>query len=172
MTSISGRIGFHRNLLRASVLAFAIALPAATAVAGDAVKPQIRNHYYPIRGTSSAELKAQMKANGPNGWWAYTTWYVRWTGDCRVSLTIDYTMPKWTNAAAAPAKLRSAWDRMYANLKAHEEGHGRHGIEAAREVAQSKCKGDPRRITNKWATQDKVYDAKTNHGVAQGVVLP
>jgi predicted secreted Zn-dependent protease len=132
----------------------------------------VRTTYYPIAGTTSAELRSQMKALGPQGYWAYTRWYVRWTGDCRLSVEISYTYPRWTNQDKAPAALRSAWKDMMAHLKSHEEGHGQHGRNAAQEIEKSRCKGDPKSITRKWADQDKVYDAQTNHGRNQGVVLP
>lgn len=159
----------RRSLPIAWALAILVFASVAQAQPGD---PEIRIHTYSIRGKSSAELRAQMAANGPEGWWAYTQWYVRWTGDCQVSLSIDYTMPKWENENAAPANLRTSWNRMIAKLWAHEQGHGRHGIEAAKEIIKSGCNGNPRDITDKWAEQDRVYDRETNHGVNQGVSLP
>ena len=128
--------------------------------------------YYSITGTTSAELKAQMRSRGPQGYWAYTRWYVRWSGDCRISLEISYGFPKWENQAQAPAELQAAWNQMMTALRTHEQGHAENGRSAAREIEASRCAGDPKAIVRKWAEQDKVYDAQTNHGRTQGVVLP
>ena len=162
----------RRPLLEASVLALFLAAFPGFAAGNETASPQIRVHYYPVYGSSSAELKAAMRARGPHGWWAYTEWWVRWTGDCQVSLSIDYTLPRWMNESEAAAGLQDEWNRMFVNLWTHEKGHGRHGINAAKEVILSNCAGNPRDITDKWANEDKVYDAETNHGVRQGVALP
>jgi predicted secreted Zn-dependent protease len=150
----------------------ALAMLAASSKAGAEPAVKVTTTYYAIGGTMSAELKAQMRSLGPHGFWAYTRWYVRWTGACRVSLEISYTYPRWTDEGSAPPQLRAEWNRMMERLRAHEQGHGQHGRNAAREVEQSGCRDDPRRITGKWAEQDKVYDTQTSHGRAQGVVLP
>jgi predicted secreted Zn-dependent protease len=150
-----------------------IAIPlmtASLAVAEPAVT--IRTTYYPITGATGDELKSQMRENGPQGYWAYTRWHVRWTGNCRVSVEISYTYPRWTNQDQAPAVLQAAWKAMISSLQSHEEGHAQHGRNAAQEVEKSGCQGDPTANTRKWAEQDKVYDAETNHGLKQGVVLP
>ncbi|GIL00561.1 MAG: hypothetical protein BroJett030_04600 [Alphaproteobacteria bacterium] len=159
--------------LRTAVAALlAAVLGAPPAWAEEPVRPEIRVHYYPIRGTTAAELKAQMAANGPQGWWAYTRWFVRWTGDCKVTVSIDYTMPKWLDEGEAPAGLQDNWNRMFVNLWNHELGHGRHGVIAANEIVASRCAGNPRDITDRWAEQDRIYDSVTRHGVNQGVALP
>ena len=154
------------------LLALLATLAAAPQRAGAEPAVTVNSTYYAITGTTSAELKAQMKSLGPQGYWAYTTWNVNWTGNCRVSLKISYTYPRWTNQGSAPPALRAAWNQMMTNLRTHEEGHGQHGKNAAKEIEQSHCRSDPKTITQKWAAQDKTYDAQTNHGRTQGVVLP
>jgi predicted secreted Zn-dependent protease len=153
------------SLLVASVIAIAplsaVAQPTVSATTG----------YYEIQGRSAAQLKKQMARRGPKGFWAYTTWHVRWTGDCRVSLEVSYTFPRWTNRDGASASLRQRWDRMITNLMLHERGHEQNGRNAAREIDGSRCAGDPMAIIRKWANQDKVYDKQTKHGVTQGAVL-
>ncbi len=129
-------------------------------------------HFYDINGSTAKELKAAMAESGPQGYWAYTTWYVHWSGDCQISVKIDYTMPHWANRADGNLQLQAEWDRMIAHLWEHEQGHGQHGIEAASEIEASHCASDPHTITDKWANEDKAYDAQTNHGVTQGVQLP
>lgn len=160
------------RIRRSLPIAWALAILYVAAAPARADEPEIRIHTYSICGATAAELRAQMAANDPEGWWAYTQWYVRWTGDCQVSLSIDYTMPTWEDENEAPAELQAAWNRMIDRLWLHEQGHGRHGLEAAKEIIQSGCEGNPRDITDKWAEQDRVYDRETNHGVRQGVSLP
>ncbi len=127
--------------------------------------------YYDISGTTSKELKVEMKQKGPKGYWAYARWYISWTGDCKISLNINYTMPRWVNKKNAPKKLQNKWESMIANLAKHEKGRGNHGINAANAIAKSNC-ADAAEITQKWAAQDKIFDKETGHGRKQGVVLP
>jgi len=127
---------------------------------------------YDIAGSTAEELKDAMAQNGPHGYWAYTTWYVRWSASCEISVQINYTMPRWLDRDAAAPALREEWDRMMKNLWRHERGHAEHGFKAASEIEASHCAGDPHRITDKWAEEDKVFDEKTDHGARQGVRLP
>lgn len=131
----------------------------------------VKTGYYDIQGKTAAQLKNLMKRRGPKGFWAYTTWNVRWSGSCAISLEISYTYPRWTDRSSAPAGLQARWNRMITNLTQHEEGHGQIGLDAAREIEQSGCKGNPMDIIEKWVRHEKRYDKKTRHGLTQGVVL-
>lgn len=137
-------------------------------------EPRIKTiwKYYSIYGNTARELKSQMRRKGPKGFWAYTVWWVNWSGTCRTNLKITYTFPKWVNKNRAPSSLRNSWDRMIRQLKLHEQGHSQHGINASREIEKSGCSKDPKRITRKWARQDKIYDKRTRHGISQGIRLP
>ena len=146
-----------------------VALPVRDALA---FAQTAGTQFYDIDGRTARELKAAMAESGPQGYWAYTTWYVQWSGDCRVSVKIDYIMPHWADRADGDARLQAEWDRMIEHLWEHEKGHAQHGIEAAREIEASHCAGDPHTITDRWANEDNVYDDETNHGVTQGVRLP
>ncbi|MEQ9260200.1 MAG: DUF922 domain-containing protein [Roseovarius sp.] len=126
---------------------------------------------YNVNGRTSAELLSQMKQRGPNGFWAYTNWYVRWSANCKVDVEISYTMPKHTNPGSMPADVKARWDRMNAALAAHERKHGQHGINAARELVATSCKNG-NAVIAKWAEQDKVLDKRTRHGETEGVVFP
>lgn len=143
-------------------------------IAGQARANPTMNEYwstYPVDGVTARQILNQMGQRGPNGFWAYTSWYVRWTGDCKVSLEISYTMPKHINEAALPADLRARWTAMVAALAAHERKHGQHGVNAANEVFANGCRNGVA-ITNKWAEQDRALDRRTNHGASEGVVFP
>lgn len=126
--------------------------------------------YYKVKGNDPATITAFMNAKGPNGYWAYSNWYVSWSNACKVTVTLDYKFPKLQNRAKLSAAVLKKWDTMLAHLKAHEKQHGQHGINAGNAIAKDKCQnGDA--IIRKWAKQDKVFDRKTNHGKKQGVVF-
>ena len=112
-----------------------------------------------------------MKRKGPNGYWAYAKWFVRWTSKCKVIVTLNYTFPEWTNSSTGPQDLQVKWEKMTRALKKHEENHGLHGIKAGREIVANKCRNG-RAIIRKWANQDKIYDRNTAHGKKEGVRLP
>ena len=170
MFPISGEILMSSLFLRGFAAALLLSSSASSALA----KPRVsaNTNYYSIAGTTAAQLKAQMRSKGPNGKWAWTKWYVRWTGSCKTSVTITYTYPRWANRNQAPASLQKSWDRMMANLRTHEKGHTQHGINAAAEIERTRCKGNPMSIIKKWAQRDKTYDSRTRSGATQGGVLP
>lgn len=132
----------------------------------------IEENFYKISGITASELKAQMKSKGPRGFWARADWYVRWSSRCRVSVKLSYIYPEWVNRSEAPDSLQKSWDEMMVKLREHEEVHGQHGVQAAQEVEKSKCKGEPKNITDKWAQRDKDFDRETRHGTLEGVALP
>ncbi|MEM1307035.1 MAG: DUF922 domain-containing protein [Pseudomonadota bacterium] len=142
---------------------------AAPAMAGPSVR--VTTQTYAIRGRTAAQLKQQMARRGPQGYWAYARWNVRWTANCKVTVRVRYTMPRWANKASGSARLRQKWRRMMRALRAHENQHGRHGIQAARELVRTRCRGNPHAVVARWAAQDRIFDQRTNHGVSQGVRL-
>lgn len=126
---------------------------------------------YPVEGTTAGEILRQMQERGPNGFWAYTSWYVRWSADCEVRLQIDYTMPRHTAPHTLDEPLRNDWEAMLKALGQHEEKHGAHGVGAARELFETSCRdGDD--IIARWAEQDRILDRETQHGRTEGVVFP
>lgn len=135
-------------------------------------KPSISTNttYYEVSGQTGAELRRQMGALGPEGYWAYTEWWVEWSRSCQLSVTIDYTMPKLADRNTLPAGLLQKWDIMIAALIAHEEQHGQHGIEAAMEIERKGCNG-AYQIIRFWNNQDILFDRETDHGAHQGVTL-
>ncbi len=157
-----------------AVVVFATVIIFSGFSARSDAKPSIKTQtkYYSVQGTNFQELKQQMNRKGPSGYWAYARWDVRWTGKCKLSVTLKYTYPKWTNISAAPKSTQKAWKRMMTALKKHEQGHGQHGINAAREIEKHGCGKNSNAIISKWGRQDKKYDAQTRHGITQGVKLP
>ena len=86
-------------------------------------KPKVKEStkYYEIEGLTRDALRAQMNAKGPNGYYGFTNWYVRWTGGCQVSVEVTYTMPKLKKSADTPGWLIESFETFYAALLAHEK---------------------------------------------------
>jgi len=150
------------------VLTLIVSLSASQANA--AVFTRVVKNYYDVKGNTGHELKQQMNRNGPKGFWAYTTWYVRWTSNCVVNLKITYTYPRLANRETAPKQVVKNWDKMMKHLVAHEENHGNHGVQAAKEISENKCRKG-KAITRRWAQEDKNYDKRTHHGAKEGISL-
>ncbi len=125
---------------------------------------------YAVDATTAKGLRQQMKERGPKGYWAYTRWDIRWTGGCRVTVKVAYTMPKHKNPSALSPDMRRRFDAMLANLMAHEKQHGQHGIDAAHEIYRANCNGGMD-IIRKYNRMDEAYDRRTKHGQTEGVVL-
>ncbi|WP_263387347.1 DUF922 domain-containing Zn-dependent protease [Ruegeria marisflavi] len=152
--------------------AFVFALGVMLGATMVEAKPKISvvEKTYTVDATTARAMVQQMGQRGPNGYWAYTDWYVNWTGSCDLSVKITYTMPKHKNEAKLDPAVRENWKTFLAVLRKHEEKHGAHGIQAAQEIEQTKC-ADGQAVIKKWSNQDKVLDKRTDHGKKEGVVL-
>jgi len=125
---------------------------------------------YKVNATTTQGLVFQMSTRGPVGYWAFTRTNVAWRGYCEVTVRIRYSMPVHTNPERMSPDVRKKWNAMITAMRRHEEQHGQHAINAAREIEQAKCKNGMA-ILGKWRGQDKALDARTNHGAAEGVIL-
>jgi len=152
-------------------LAFAFGACLALATPADA-EPNIIivEQTYPVDATTTRGLIRQMSTRGRIGFWAFTRGWVSWKGQCEVTVKIRYTLPEHTNPNAMSPALRTKWNRMKTAMRRHEERHGQHSINAGREIEQAGCRGGVA-ILRKWRQQDKAYDARTQHGKTEGVVL-
>lgn len=124
--------------------------------------------HYTASGTTVDAIRNSMNKNGPNGFWGFTEWYVRWSGSCKVSVTVDYTMPKLDTSQNIPRDVKAKFDVFYAKLLKHEKNHGLHGITAAREIEADKCKNS-HAIIKKFNRKDLDYDKRTRHGRSEGI---
>ena len=140
--------------------AFAFAEPKVTVI----------EKTYGVNANTAQGLVLQMSTRGPVGYWAFTRTNVAWRGYCEVSVRIRYTMPVHTNPDRMSPELRAHWDRMITAMRRHEEMHGQHAINAAREIEQAGCKNGMA-ILGKWRRADRDLDARTRHGRTQGVHL-
>lgn len=125
---------------------------------------------YNVDATTIAGLRRQMSTRGPVGYWAYTRGHVVWRGHCEVTVRVRYSLPQHTRPEAMPADVRAKWDRMLKAMRAHEEQHGQHSINAGREIKAAGCRNGLA-ILRKWRAQDRAYDARTGHGKTEGVDL-
>jgi predicted secreted Zn-dependent protease len=123
---------------------------------------------YEVSAGSIAELKQEMKENSPNQYWGYTEWFVRWDGQCNVSVEITYTLPEHIDPDAMTQSVAAKWDAMLGALTDHELQHGQHGINAAYEVEAANCQNGGQ-ITDAWSQEDQDFDRVTQHGILDGV---
>jgi predicted secreted Zn-dependent protease len=122
----------------------------AAPVVAPAVKVSYR--YYPISGSSAAQLRSQMRQHGPfeplegRRYDARTEWLVQWSyrysrsnNQCRVGALatkadVTITYPRWAPTASAPRSLIVDWQRYMTALQTHENGHKDNGVAAARDI--------------------------------------
>ncbi len=147
-------------------LALGVVIPPALA----APKVTEKVEHYLVSATTLRGIKNEMKAKGPNGYWAEARWLVTMSGRCDLQVEITYTLPKHKNPQAMSANVRAMFDKMQANLIAHEKQHGQNGINAAKEAARSGCKNTAR-IMKKYNKADRDLDRRTRHGRTDGVRL-
>lgn len=176
------------------IAALSFYIPSAFA----ALDVQTEHETYGIKGSSVAELKQQMRKKGPRGYFAYTSWdirfnygYLRQNGSCsldqvKVDLKTVYTMPEFKNYDDADNELKQKWDFFIKNLQTHEDGHAQNGLGAARDIdamltslpAMNNCEAlnqvanqKASAIIRQYNARDIQYDAQTEHGIKQGAVI-
>lgn len=155
-------------MIRRLVLAVFLAAAATPVVAAPTIREEIR--HYDVRGANLGQLRREMVEKGPNGFWGYTRWWIEWSANCRIDLTITITLPRLVTPESLSSQDRAIWTRMTEALLAHERLHAAHGIAAAREIAANNCRNG-NAIIDRWAEQDRELDRRTGHGRAQGVRL-
>lgn len=138
-----------------------------------AAEPVIRETVvtYKVYGNTFSELRDNMKQDGPNGYWAYTSWYVNWTSSCRVTVQVKLTIPELADRAALTSRQLEQWDQMMVALIAHEKIHASYGISAAKEIEHRNC-NNAQSVIKSWNQRDLDLDRNTDHGRFQGVELP
>jgi len=134
------------------------------------VVPDIKVVTYPVSGSSLAELERAMNRDGPQGFWAYTEWFVNWSAQCDVTMTATIQMPRLANGAGLSQAEQREFARMLIALKSHEMQHAYIGVFAADEVERYHCRNTDQ-IFGYWNAQDVRLDDRTNHGVDEGATL-
>ena len=189
----------HRMLL-----ALALALPACMPPAYAAVDIDDQVERYPITGSTPADLRREMNAKGPHSsdgrrFDGHTRWHVSWRyqysnsgSGCTIasvntSVKVTMTLPEWRNEGSANGDTRRHWSGYIVALERHEQGHRRHGIDAANEVDRAIAALPPAgncdalgananalgmSILRKYNQRDLDYDRDTRHGATQGARFP
>lgn len=114
----------------------------------------VQKTVYQVSGTTAAQIRQSLNRNSPvrqhgQSFDAYTRWDVDWRlrwaydadGTCRPTtvstlVRIHYTLPGLQGIDSLAVELAERWKRYMVELVAHEEGHAKMGIEAAREIEQ------------------------------------
>ena len=169
-------------------------------------EPETRssNMYYPVAGNTAEQLWADVLEKSPvrqnaKRHVAYTSWHVNWqfwwleqVGSCEISkvqtrLDVTYTLPRLKQASSMPESLVTRWEKYYAALLEHEQGHKDLGIKAANEIEQRISGMGPRAncsqleqdanaigksVIDKYSRIEKKYDRSTKHGLNTGAVFP
>lgn len=168
--------------------------------------PELRlnNVYYTVAGDTAEDLWADVLARSPieqhgRKHVAYTRWQVNWrfwwqnNGEsCDISkvdtrLDVTYTLPRLETSPGIPDAVGERWERYYAALVEHEQGHKDLGVKAAREIEQRLSAMGPRddcrqleldantmatKVIERYREMEQAYDRSTNHGLNTGVVFP
>jgi len=193
---------YNRRMLR--LLALLIVLLAAAAPADAPVRIVDSVASYRIEGATAQELWNQIHVLGPlevdqKRYAADTRWSVTWhyefsteAGTCRVAqadVTFSdvMTLPEWVDQADGSRALQGAWASFVAQLKVHEAGHRRNGMQAALTIrhvidglgTERDCavlgnaiETAAREAIVQAHSKDVDYDATTRHGETQGATLP
>jgi predicted secreted Zn-dependent protease len=158
--------------------------------------------YYEVIGQSLKEVNGQMLSETPviidgKKHIASCRYDIRWQfkfefdsdwcmiKSVSVKAAITYNMPQWTGYSSASSEMQKEWDSFYARLTEHEEGHGKHAIETARDIEHeiSILKRRSCQELEEAANEtgfgllkllralDADYDTKTKHGVLTNAIL-
>lgn len=149
---------------------------------------------------AAAMTARQLRDFAGNASFALTTWDIRWRydhvgrpggrcglGNLRVSLRTGTLMPKWDPAPTAEPGLVIRWRTFIDALTIHERGHVQSSLDRAGETVRAlsriadfaSCPALDKAanaagsaIIAKGRAWDLDYDARTNHGRAQGATFP
>lgn len=168
----------------------------------DELKEEEQINYYDVSGNTKNELKEQMAKLGPEcgketRCHAYTNWSIDWTYPARngnscepitVTVSAEYTLPRWIDKENAPSSLKTEWDAYLVKLQAHETHHkdiavtyGQKMIEKIKAINNyGSCRELEDQISAAYASPEVVnactlatqkYDDDTNHGATEGVIF-
>jgi predicted secreted Zn-dependent protease len=116
-----------------------------------------------------------------------TTWQVSYTyqpGDDGNIASVEFTcafaieMPVWSGYSSATPEEQAEWDRFYAALDAHEQGHvqiAQYIMDTADPFFVGSPTSDADRIFQELLTtlqsQSDAFDTDTNHGINTGCTI-
>jgi predicted secreted Zn-dependent protease len=170
-----------------------------TRTGGPSINPgaNVGTDHYDIFGTTWEELRGQIDAKGPEGFWGSAQTGVGYTlkarpgaqGLCvvdrdsiRATSEARMHLPNWRNRREGSAALQTQWDGVYRSLELHERGHVRINLDAVREIERTvmNIPAEPGCVTveleagrraeailNRLREQQRAYDKETDHGRSQ-----
>lgn len=139
-----------------------------------------------------------MQEKGPDGFWALTHYNVYYNYQTRqlnnncilsssnIDIEMTITVPKWENIASAPIEMQQDWKSFYESLWLHEQQHNAIGQSMVsvldREFYSARRQNSCADFAGVLASiydqayieadaKNTDYDARTRHGVTEGVVL-
>jgi hypothetical protein len=139
---------------------------------------------YGVAAVSLSDIASQLSSRdeaGHCGWkesWTYKTSPTGRINAVKVTVAIDIEMPAWTPAPSMLPKAKAEWERSYAALLAHEQGHER--------LVHDHFDGLADKILGKTVRQgtalfegakgslsraSRGYDTKTGHGTKAGTII-
>lgn len=165
--------------------------PVAVVAAEDSIV--IRTNYYAVSGATSREVRGDIVQKRP---WksdndGYTAWKIDWSfttasseAECHLEsfqtrTAITITLPRWVPSPEAEPEFRENWTGYFQDLSAHEEGHKRIALAAAKELRkkvngigsavscaelQTALNRVANQVINDFKQREKAYDAQTDHG--------
>ena len=195
-----------RFLPRSGSILTALALGLAGLSAEPAVaefKIETERVYYDVSGTSIADIEGALyrearDRTGCSKCYAKTKWKVRWrfkyeTDDGRCTLTraqvtadVSYVLPRWPGLDSGAPEIQAKWRTMIQALTAHEENHGKNGIETGKKVERALLALPPapdcdalkasisattQRLIAEGNAWDDAYDERTKYGRTEGADL-
>ena len=139
---------------------------------------------YPVGGSTLSEALDEMSAREEAGAasWQPNLSYAFGDDGTVTSATIEVTltieMPEWSGYANANNAQRAEWDRWYAALLAHEEGH----IQLARDyltdadsaligLTENEAQTRFQQICSDLQVASDSYDEGTDHGRTAGTIM-
>jgi predicted secreted Zn-dependent protease len=132
-------------------------------------------------------------------WAAATSWALNWSlrhspvldgcglAAAAVNVSTQVVLPRWRRPTNAPDRLVGQWSRYLAALTEHERGHEQIALQAGAELlvglrnltSAGSCgelDGGVQSLANsivaRYESEQRRYDAETNHGATQGAVFP
>lgn len=151
-------------------LAGALAFLTSPALA-EGIDVDVTYETYELSADTLRDLWAEIEAEGPSGFAAWTTWYVNWTAECDLSVTATIILPELAPDAFLSDVEALEFERMVNALRSHELGHVQMGVGFAEDVQAAGCQGDTDAIHAEWLAAERAYDEDTNHGQTQGAWL-
>lgn len=148
-----------------------MAAVSAGAVVAQEIDVDVTYETYQLSADTLRDLWEEVEAEGPNGFAAWTSWYVNWSAECELSVTATIILPELASDAFLSDVEALEFERMVNALHSHELGHVQMGVGFAEDVQAAGCQGDTDAIHADWLAAERAYDEDTNHGQTQGAWL-